>query len=366
MPKKLIISCVPFDKGKSGISVYIRNLVAALKGQGNELTLIVEHDAAEFFPDFEKIILPKYCGKAIFSMLYHLFVLPFKVNWSKYDACIIAAANRRCLARFPIFTEAVVHDLSQYHIDAKYDAFRMFYIKHLLPFFVRRAQAVIAISHSTEADLKQYWHIPEEKIHVVYNGLSLCKTVNTAHDWKQRCGITRPYILYISRLEHPGKNHMGLLQAFEALPRELAEQYDIVMPGADWPGAEIIHEAAKNSPLASHIFFPGFIANEDMADAYSNAACYIFPSFFEGFGLSLIEAMHYGCPTACSNTSSLAELGKDAAITFSPSSIPEITEALKSILTDNPLRQKLIAQGKAKAGLFDWNITAENIEKIIP
>ena len=73
---KILLSCVPFDGGKSGISVWIRHLVAALAARGEKLTLIVEADAAEFFPDFDRIVLPRFCRRALFSMIYHLFILP--------------------------------------------------------------------------------------------------------------------------------------------------------------------------------------------------------------------------------------------------------------------------------------------------
>ncbi len=110
---KILLSCVPFDGGKSGISVYIRHLVAALAAQHQELTLIVEADAAQFFPEHRKIVLPRFCRRALFSMLYHLFILPFRIRFRQFDMMILCAANRRALCRYPIFTAAVVHDLSQ-------------------------------------------------------------------------------------------------------------------------------------------------------------------------------------------------------------------------------------------------------------
>ena len=187
---KILVSCVPFDRGKSGISVYIRHLTAALAAQKQDLTLIVEADAAQFFPDFPKIVLPKFCHNALISMMYHLFILPFTIRFRKFDMMILCAANRRAFCRYPIFTAAVVHDLSQYHVQAKYDAFRMFYIKHLLPYFVRKAQAVTAISHSTANDLREYWHVPEKKISVIFDGLSLpAGDGPDASEWLREHGV---------------------------------------------------------------------------------------------------------------------------------------------------------------------------------
>ena len=130
---KILLSAIPFDNGRSGISVYIREVVKALEKQGHDLTLIVEDDGAGEFERFELIRIKK--RRALFSMLYSLFVLPWRINWKKYDFCIMLAANRRVFCCCPIFTIAVVHDLSQYHVPVKYDRFRMFYIKRMLPHY---------------------------------------------------------------------------------------------------------------------------------------------------------------------------------------------------------------------------------------
>ena len=350
---KILLSAIPFDNGKSGISVYIRGVVRALESAGHELTLIVEDDGAKEFERFELIRIKK--RRALFSMLYSLFILPFRINWKKYDLCIMLAANRRVFCRYPIFTIAVVHDLSQYHVPVKYDRFRMFYIMHILPHYVRKAQAVCAISNSTRNDLVKYWGISEEKITTVYNGFTVPETVEVPK-LKQ--------ILYISRIEHPGKNHLNLLKAFELLPEELRREYTLVMPGASWNGAETVFEYAENSPCREHFKFTGFTDSALIPELYAQSAMYIFPSRFEGFGLSLLEAMYAGVPCACSNNSSLGEIGKDAALLFDPDSPQEISDAMKQILSDSGLQQELIRKGKEKAAKFSWQNTAEGLLEI--
>lgn len=356
---KILVSCVPFDGGKSGISVYIRHLTAALAAQGEKLTLIVEADAAEFFPGYDRIVLPRFCRRALFSMLYHLFVLPFRIRFRDYDMAILTAANRRAFCRYPIFTAAVVHDLSQYHIPTKYDRFRMFYIRHLLPHYVRKARAVVAISRSTAADLREYWRIPAAKIHVIPDGLSLPPESGAeAASWLREKGVTRPYILYISRLEHPGKNHVNLIRAFNELPAEIADGFDLLLPGAPWSGADAVFAEAAASPRAKQIHFPGFVPSELLPDLYRRAACYVFPSFFEGFGLSLIEAMHYGTPCCCSATSSLGEIGEGAAELFDPESPGAIAAALAAVLGSPERREELRTAGLRRAAEFSWERAA--------
>ena len=347
---KILLSAIPFDNGKSGISVYIREVVKALESAGHELTLIVEDDGAKEFERFELIKIKK--RNALFSMLYSLFILPWRVNWKKFDFCIMLAANRRVFSRYPIFTIAVVHDLSQYHVPVKYDKFRMFYIKKVLPHYVRKAQKIVAISQSTRNDLIKYWHIPEEKISVVYNGFTPPTNVDA---------VKKKQILYISRIEHPGKNHLNLLKAFELLPENLQQEYSLLMPGAAWNGADTVFEYAKNSPCADKFKFTGFVDFAKLPELYAESAMYIFPSHFEGFGLSLLEAMHAGLPCACSNNSSLGELGRDAAELFDPASPEEIARSMAKILNDKDYQHKLSALGKAKAANFSWQNTANGM-----
>ena len=324
-----------------------------MENAGHELTLIVEDDGAKEFERFELIRIKK--RNALFSMLYSFFVLPLRINWKKFDFCIMLAANRRVFCRYPIFTIAVVHDLSQYHVPVKYDKFRMFYIKKVLPHYVRKAQSIVAISCSTANDLIKYWHIPEEKISVVYNGFTPPEKIETEK---------KKQILYISRIEHPGKNHLNLLKAFELLPENLRREYTLVMPGASWNGAETVFEYAENSPCKEQFKFTGFLNFSELPALYAQSTMYIFPSHFEGFGLSLLEAMHAGVPCACSNNSSLGELGEGAAELFDPALVESIASAMQKILSDPVLQQKLSVKGREKAAGFCWQNTADGLIEI--
>ena len=154
---------------------------------------------------------------------------------------------------------------------------------------------------------------------------------------------------------------MNLLKAFELLPENLQQEYTLLMPGAAWNGADTVFEYAKNSPCADKFKFTGFVDFAKLPELYAESAMYIFPSHFEGFGLSLLEAMHAGLPCACSNNSSLGELGRDAAELFDPSSPEEIARSMAKILNDKDYQQKLSALGKAKAANFSWQNTANGM-----
>ena len=374
---RLLVSCIPFDGGKSGISVYIREVVRELVAQGHELTLLVEprHERGEekcegascLADDVSRqkvirtISAPHWTRRPVLSMLWHLFVLPFVIRRRRrdFDGFVICAANRRVCAWYPLPTTATVHDLANFHIPGKYSRLRMIYLAHVLPFFAKRAQHLVAVSGATKVDMMKFWHCRDEDVTVLYNGLTEGHGTS-AERRKERPGA----ILYISRIEHPGKNHLRLIEAYSRLPREIAAAHPLVIAGADWKDAEVVHEAAEKSPHADLIRFTGFV--EDIESLWAEAGFYVFPSLFEGFGLSLVEAMARGIPCACSNNGSLGEIAADVAVTFAPESVEDIAAALERLLTEpEEDRAARIARGLEHVKKFSWSDHAAGLSKLI-
>ena len=382
---RLLVSCIPYDKGKSGISVYVREVVRELAAQGHALTLLCEPGEARILgretmdarpeatsclassvPCNEAIrfvFAPRWTRRPALSMLWHLFVLPFWIRRHRreFDGFVICAANRRVCAWYPLPTAATVHDLANFHIPGKYSRLRMFYLAHVLPHYAKKAQRLVAVSGATRADMVEFWHCREKDVTVLYNGLG--KGLETRDE---RQGDPSRSLLYISRIEHPGKNHVRLIEAYGRLPRDLAEAHPLVIAGADWKDAGIVHEAAAKSPHADLIRFTGFVANEDMPRLWEEAAFYVFPSLFEGFGLSLVEAMARGIPCACSNNGSLGEIASDAAVTFDPESVDSIAAALRLLFEEPPAaRADRVARGLRHVKRFSWADHARGIAKLL-
>ena len=396
---RLLVSCIPYDGGKSGISVYVREVVRELAAAGHELTLLCEpevnaDDIRHSTTDNETseagsrtevvcqpsgvVVAPAWTRRPVLSMLWHLFVLPrlIRRRRGEFDGFVICAANRRVCASYPLPTVATVHDLANFHIPGKYSRLRMFYLAHVLPRYAKRAQHLVAVSGATKADMVKFWHCREQDVTVLYNGLSCgigngeCGTGNgecgTGNGELPTLNFKHSTILYISRIEHPGKNHLRLIEAYGKLPREMAEAHPLVIAGADWKDAEVVHEAARNSPHADLIRFTGFVAAADMPRLWSEAGFYVFPSLFEGFGLSLIEAMARGIPCASSNNGSLGEIAGDVAITFDPYDVDSIAEALKNLLGESrEARVARVARGREWIKRFSWEDHARGIAKLL-
>ena len=389
---KLLVSCIPYDKGKSGISVYVREVVRELCRQGHELTLLCEPEArTEEECKVESVkckieYAPQWTRRAVLSMMWHLFVLPFWIRQHRkeFDGFVICAANRRVCAWYPLPTTATVHDLANFHIPGKYSRLRMFYLAHVLPFFAKRAQRLVAVSGATKADMVKFWHCRPEDVTVLYNGLSEnCSQMaigTNVHKSQMAnidiCGnggnseqlrfVNNGSILYISRIEHPGKNHVRLIEAYGKLPRAVAEAHSLVIAGADWKDAEVVHSAAATSPHADLIRFTGFVPNGEMEKLWSEAGFYVFPSLFEGFGLSLIEAMARGIPCACSNNGSLGEIAGDVAITFNPEDAGAIADALLKLVSETEHdREARIARGREWITRYSWTDHAAGLAKLL-
>ena len=398
---RLLVSCVPYDGGKSGISVYVREVVRELAAQGHELTLLCEPGeelrlgretlddrrgktsrlASDVPCQIPSISAPRWTRRPALSMLWHLFVLPFWIRRHRgdFDGFFICAANRRVCAFYPLPTAATVHDLANFHIPGKYSRLRMFYLAHVLPHYAKKARHLVAVSGATKADMVKFWHCRADQVTVLYNGLSRGRDES---DQKDKRGVegeraiastssianipSSSAILYISRIEHPGKNHVRLIEAYSRLPRETAAAHPLVLAGADWKDAEAVHAAAAASPHAEFIRFVGFVPAAELERLWSEAGFYVFPSLFEGFGLSLIEAMAQGIPCACSNNGSLGEIAGDVALTFDPESVDEIAAALARLLDEFAAeREARIKRGFEWIKRFSWEDHAKGIVELL-
>ena len=174
----------------------------------------------------------------------------------------------------------------------------------------------------------------------------------------RRHAIRPPFLLYTSRIEHPGKNHARLIRAFADLKRRHKIPHQLVLAGSNRERAAEVHREAEQSGYAGDILFTGFVATEDLPLFYQAADIFVFPSLYEGFGLPILEAMACGTPVACSNLSSMPEVAGDAAVLFDPADESSIASALWSIITEPELHSKLAECGPRRSGQFSWSRTA--------
>ncbi len=349
------------QRGKSGVATYLFGLIDGLVTTCPEVKLTLFGLAADR-PLFERwldranwIEVSEFWRPALRDIFWHQFILPGQLRTIRADVVHIPS-YRRILARPPCPQVVTVHDCAAFHVRGKYDAARMAYGRHVVPRLARRARRIITVSRATAVDVERFFHWPASDIDVIWNGIDhqrLHPAETGALDaFRTRQNLARPYIVYLARLEHPAKNHVRLIEAFEQLVAARPDlPHDLVLAGADWHGAEVIHARVATSPVRSRIRTTGFITAADLPLWYAGAALLAYPSLFEGFGLPPVEAMACGCPVVSSARGSLGEVVGDAALLVDPENPAKISTAIAAMIAEpDAWRQR----GLTRAKEFDW------------
>jgi glycosyltransferase involved in cell wall biosynthesis len=369
---KIGVSAFAGDSGKSGISQYMKNIFKRLPefSSDDEYVMFMAHSDREHFDysheNVRIVILPNWLGHPLVNILWHLVCLPIMLAVYRCDCVYLPAGNRRLAWFYGVPSIGTVHDLSQLHVEGKYDPFRMFYCKKVLPFLMRRLNRVISVSGATLTDLEQHAGVDSRVIDVVYNGADLehfshNDRGSAAQRVRQKYDIAGPYILYTARLEHPGKNHVRLLEAFADLKRENGIPHHLILAGSPWRGVEAIYAAAQDLGISEHVIFAGFVPNEELPDLYAGADLFAFPSLFEGFGIPLLEAMASGTPVVASNVASIPEVVQDAGLLFDPANTWEIKHAIAKLSSDPGLKESLAELGLQQSKHFSWDDSARQV-----
>jgi glycosyltransferase involved in cell wall biosynthesis len=368
---KIAISTSVIQRGKTGVAQYVFSLVRALMAHADEHEfhlLVLEEDLPLFAFAASKMKLVTVSERwrpAVRNILWHQTLLP---RWLKNQGIdVLHVPSYRRLPWFkPCATVATIHDLAPFHVRGKYDLARMLYGRFVVKALARRQDAVIAVSTSTRQDIQRFFDVAAEKQSTCLNGLDHGRfnpgDPLAAKDFvTQRWQLHAPYFLYVSRLEHPAKNHVRLIEAFNRFKAATGSPWQLALGGSDWHGAEVIHAAAKASPYAADIRFLGFVDDAALPDLYRAAGAFVYPSMFEGFGMPPIEAMACGCPVISSTAGSLAEVIADAALTVDPASIPSIESALTALAVNSSQRQHLVQKGLENARRFNWDHNAGQV-----
>ncbi|MEW6128478.1 MAG: glycosyltransferase family 1 protein [Acidobacteriota bacterium] len=364
------------DGGKSGISQYIINLLNEFSKMENAAqfeVMVYENEKDIFVPrenGLKSLCFSEKIQNPIRNVAWHQSRLPHICKRQKYDVMFLPAGNRRLPMSSPCPTVGTVHDFSSIHVKAKYDPARMFYITRVLPFLIRRLTRILTVSESSKRDIVEYARVPEEFVTVT--PLAADPKIYFPRDQEEsfhrvanKFSVTQPYMLFISRIEHPGKNHAKLIEAFNLLKAREHLPHQLVLAGSDWNGAAEVHRLAEASPFKNDIMFTGFVRTEDLPDLFCGSELFVFPSLYEGFGLPVLEAMSCKVPVACSNLSSMPEVAGDAGLLFDPYEVEHLTETLKMILTNDALRQDLAERGYQRSRCFTWEATAQKTMQVI-
>ncbi len=252
-----------------------------------------------------------------------------------------------------------VHDLIFERYPQHHTLANRSFLRVAMPLFVRRADAIIAVSRHTKQDLLELYGTPAHKVFVVEEGIegrfrpALEEEVRQA---KERHGIRRPYLLMVGTLE-PRKNHQ---LSFEALARLKAGGFPhclVVAGGGGWLFDDV-QKKVEQLQLSEDVTFAGRVPDADLPALYSGADCLLMPSLYEGFGIPVLEAMACGTPVVCSKVSSLPEVGGPAARYIETLTGGGLAEAVLEVLSNPQMAEQMRTAGLRRAARYCWREAA--------
>jgi len=294
-----------------------------------------------------------------------------KLNSEKLDLAHFTHFNSPLFYRGKFVT--TIHDLTLSFFPGKKmnDFFHRLAYNLVLSRGVARARKIIAVSKNTKKDLQNLLQTPAEKIKVVWNGVGREFTPSTPTELsrkqlEKKFGISQNYLLYTG-VWRDHKNILGLLSAVaKSREKNLSSRKrgwsgELVITGKKNPVyAPEIFAKVKELDLRKTVVFTGLVSDEDLRKLYQNARVFVFPSFYEGFGLPPLEAMSCGIPVAASNSSSIPEVcGEKNAEFFNPKNMEEMTAKIQKVWEDESLRKRLIENGLKRVLDFSWRKMAE-------
>jgi glycosyltransferase involved in cell wall biosynthesis len=281
------------------------------------------------------------------------------------DAELFHATEHLLLPLRAVPTVLTVHDLIFRRLPDHHKPLNRWYLNLTMPLYCRRASHVIAVSECTRRDLIAAYSLPAEKITVVHEAADprfSPQPPEKVAAARAHYSLPERYLLFVGTIE-PRKNLIRLLAAFEALHAEGLTDGLVIVGRRGWLYDDFFTRLEASAAREAAVF-PGYVPDEDLPAIYAGAQALVLPSLYEGFGLPVLEAMACGTPVVASGVSSILEVGGDAARYFDPTDVENMVDAIRRILRDVALQEKMHTRGLAQAARFSWERAAQETESV--
>lgn len=284
---------------------------------------------------------------------YEQFVLP-KLIKTEYKGWVVHYPDSMAPLFLKNKTVITVHDLSFYTRAKDFTLKSSLWKKFITSRSVNKTDKVICITNFAKGEVLRYFNNSKEKLEVVHNGFNNFSQTSI-EDMKIRNEIKHytgePYFLTVSTIS-PRKNMDGLITAFNEIKDRVS--HNLIIAGANgWLYSQVFALVEKLN-LKNRVFFTGKINDEELKFLYKKASAFVYPSFYEGFGLPPLEAMSFGIPCAVSNAASLPEVVGNAALYFNPEDTSDISRQLYTLATEKDITSKLMEEGYIRIKEFSW------------
>jgi glycosyltransferase involved in cell wall biosynthesis len=343
----------------TGNEVYVRSLLNAFSAERGDREILAYVSGVEACASIPNHIRVQRVAANPFMRLG--FDLPSRVRKDRPDVLHVQyTAPMGCSV--PVV--ATVHDVSFLEHPEYFTRDRAWQLRLTVGRTVRRAARILTgTENARNSILKVYPELEEDKVLVVplaaapeFRPIS---REAAAAAVRERYSIGGRFVLSVGDMQ-PRKNHIGLIRAFARMIKAHPQlTHKLVLVGKPTWFSPRVQEAARESGVEERIQFVGFVSDSDLLQLYNACDCFVFPSFYEGFGFPALEAMACGRAVICSDASALPEVVDGAAILFDPYAIDEMVRAIADVLLDAELRGRMERLGIQRAAHFSWQKTAE-------
>lgn len=337
----------------TGVEVVTRDLLRALleQDQNNQYIFYAPNPLPEAWSKFANLtnrVLPAQRFWIVNQLTPAVRQDSLDVFWSPSNILPFA---------LPTKALATIHDLATIYFPKAYSWKTRLLSWLTITRAIRFASKILVVSEQTKIDLLAKFSLPTERVVVIPNALPrLTQPNNDPVPFAQ-------YLLIVGRVE-ARKNPITAIKAFAMI----AAQYpklQLVFAGGFGYQAELAKQLAQTIGLADRIHFLGFVKDVELANLYLHASAVLFPSLYEGFGLPILEAFHYGVPVVASNTPAVAEVAGDAALLVNPTDALELSQKVVQLLEEPDLRAQLIERGTERLKHYSWSASAEQLLNVI-
>ena len=347
------------NRVKTGVEHYAKQLILHLAkiDQYNQYILYLQTEPEDWFltlpKNFQVKIIP-------FPIFWTQIRISWEMIWHPPDVLFVPASTLPLIHPKSVYTE---HDVAWIYYPEIF-TFYMRWFHRIFSWLARTAsKKIIAISSATKKDLVEHYRVDANKIVVVPHGYQETNKDFSTLPKQISDSLPEKYILFLSTIQ-PRKNLIGLIKAFKELKDEHPElTHKLVVVGkAGWKYEETLQVIEQNKDIVVYL---GHVGDEERWPIFHRADLFIHPSFYEGFGMWILEAFECGVPVAVSNVSSLPEVGGDAAIYFDPHSTEEIKQVIWKVLNDKNLSENMVVKGKERLKDFSWEKCARETLSVL-
>ncbi len=318
-----------------------------------------------FAPNVKAHVLPPQARHPILFRIWYDWMIPWKLRMLKPD--VFVSPDMMISTRTDVPQIVVLHDLNFEHYPQDLPRVISNYLRHMTPRFAAKAAKIVTVSEFSKQDIITQYGATESKVNVLYNGVqSVYRPLNEVEqqDARARWAQGSKYFVFVSSI-HPRKNLKRLLEAFELFRLQTTEQIKLVAVGRMFWKNDELTELLSQMNYKDDVVFTGHLEAEELNKALGGALALMYVSYFEGFGVPIVEAFQCGVPVVTSNVTSMPEVAGGAALLVDPFSVESIAQGMAQIHGDESLRSRMIDAGYQRSSAFNWDESAESFWKII-